>query len=81
MVSGVVGGCEEGGARDIPINGLVVTLGGDDLRCKVVGRTTKCPSNVWHFLCESEIGDLDVTVPVEQQVFRLQVAVDDVQGV
>lgn len=36
---------------------------------------------VYQFLGEPKVGELDVTVPVQQYVFRLQVPVHDLPGV
>lgn len=69
-----------GNARraDVPVDRLVVALGGDDLGRKVVRGAAEGPCDVRHLLGEAKIGDLEVAVAVEQQVLGLQVTVDDV---
>lgn len=64
-----------------PINRLVVTLGRNDLGSQVIWSTTKSPGNVRNLLCETEIGNFEMTVSVEQQVLGLQITVDDVHRV
>jgi hypothetical protein len=46
---------------------------------QIVGRAAERPGDVWHLLGKSKIGNLQVPVPIEQQVLRLQVTVDDVE--
>jgi hypothetical protein len=56
-----------GNARraDVPVDRLVVALGGDDLRREVVRGTAEGPCDVRHLLGKAKIGDLEVTVAVE----------------
>ena len=61
-----------------PINRLVVTLGRDDFRSEIIRSTAKSPSNVGNFFGETEIGNLEMAVSVEEQVLGLQITVDDV---
>lgn len=49
----------------------------DDLGGQVLGGAAERPRAVGQLLREAEVGDLEVAVLVEQQVLRLQVAVDD----
>ena len=60
-----------------PINRFVVPFGANDFWGQVVGRPAKCPSDVWYLLGETKIGDFQVPVPIQQQVFGLQVPVYD----
>lgn len=48
------------------------------LGCEIIGRTAERPHGGQALLRESEIGDLDVSVEVEQDVLGLEVPVDDV---
>ena len=66
----------EGG--DVPVHRLVVALGRDYFWREVVGRAAKRPCDVGHLLCEAKVCDFEVSVSVQQQILRLQVAVDDV---
>ena len=55
-----------------------------NLRSDVVGRSAKCFGDflsVDAFLAHAEIGDLDVSVLVEQDVVQLQIAVNDAPAV
>ena len=52
--------------------------GGTYLGCEIIGRTAERPHGGQALLRESEIGDLDVSVEVEQDVLGLEVPVDDV---
>lgn len=61
-----------------PINGLVVSLGRDDFGSQVIWSTAKSPSNVRNFFGETEIGNLEMAVSVEEQILGLQITVDDV---
>lgn len=67
--------------KNLPIDTLVVALGADNLGSEVIRRTTKSPGNVRNLLCETEIGNFEMTVSVEQQVLGLQITVDDVHRV
>mmetsp|Transcript_5503 Transcript_5503/g.14522 ORF Transcript_5503/g.14522 Transcript_5503/m.14522 type:complete len:395 (-) Transcript_5503:899-2083(-) len=49
----------------------------DDLGCQILGRAAERPCAVWHHLGKSEVDDLYVAERVEEQVLRLEVAVDD----
>lgn len=62
----------------VPVHRFVVSLVRHDLWCKVVGRTTKRPCLVRHSFREAKVRDLEVSMPVEQQVFWFQVAVYNV---
>jgi hypothetical protein len=62
----------------LPVHRLVVALRRNYFRRQVVGRAAQRPCDVRDLLGEPEVGDLEMAVAVEQQIFRLQVAVDDV---
>jgi len=72
---------EFGGCTNSPINRLVVTLGRNNFGCQVIGSTAKSPSDVGNFFGETEIGNLEMSVSVEEQVLGLQITVDDVHRV
>jgi len=72
---------EDEDAERPPVDRLVVGFGGDDFGRDIIGRTAQGVSDVGDFLCEAEIGQLDVAVLVQQDVFRLEVPVDDIQSV
>lgn len=65
---------------DVPINRFVVTFRCNDFWGKIVRGTTQGPSDIRNFLGETEIGDLQMTVSIQQQVFGLQITIDDVLG-
>lgn len=63
---------------NVPIDRLVVALGGNDLWGKIVGRTTESPRDIDDLLGEAKVGDLEVAMAVEKQIFGLQVSIDNV---
>ena len=62
----------------VPIDRFVVALRCHDFRRKIVRSTAKRPCDIWHVFGEAEIGDLDMAMSIEKQVFGLEIAVDDV---
>ena len=60
-----------------PINRFVVPFGANDFWGKVVGRPAECPCDIRYLLGETKIGDFQVPVPIQQQVFGLQIPVYD----
>jgi hypothetical protein len=67
--------------KNLPIDTLVVTLGANNLRREVIGRTTQSPSDVRDLLGKSKIGNLEMPMSVQEQVLGLEIAVDDVHAV
>ena len=65
---------------DAPINRFVVSLRGHYFRRQIVRRAAKSPCNIRYVFCKAEIGNLDMPVSVEEQIFWLQVAINDVQS-
>lgn len=65
--------------QSVPINTLVVPLTLHNLWRQIIRRTAKRPRNVRHILGKPKVGDFDVSVRSEEDVFRLEVAVDDVE--
>lgn len=61
-----------------PVDGLAVALGANDLGGQVIGGAAHGPRNVGHFLGKAKIDELDVTIRIEQNVLRLQVAVRNI---
>lgn len=66
------------GRLDSPIHRLVVSFGCHNLWREIVWSTTQSPCDIGDIFGEPEIGDLDVAMSVQQQVFWLQVTIDDV---
>uniref|UniRef100_A0A182INX3 Uncharacterized protein n=1 Tax=Anopheles atroparvus TaxID=41427 RepID=A0A182INX3_ANOAO len=62
-----------------PVDRLVVALAEDDLGRQVLGRTAQRPGATLDALGEPEIGHLQVALGVDQQVFRLEIAIDQVE--
>ena len=48
---------------------------------QVLGRTTEGESSIFYGFGESEICEFEVAVSTDENVFRFEVAVDDVAGV
>mmetsp|Transcript_58483 Transcript_58483/g.163922 ORF Transcript_58483/g.163922 Transcript_58483/m.163922 type:complete len:330 (+) Transcript_58483:68-1057(+) len=72
------------GADRVPIDGSSVPLPVHDLGRQVLGRAAhglRRDVVLDPFLAQPEICDLDVAIGVEEQVLRLQIAVDDAQAV
>lgn len=67
-----------GGRTFIPIDRFVVALRCDHFWGKIVRSATKCPGDIRHLLREAKIGNLDMTMSVQEQVFGFQVTVDDI---
>jgi len=72
---------EDQNTQGPPVDGFVVALGCDNFWRKVIRGTAKSPGDVLDFLREAEIGNLQMTVSVEQQVLWLQIAIYDVARV
>lgn len=53
------------GREYLPIYGLVISLVGDDLGRKIIRCSTERPCLIRNALSESEIGDLQVAMPVK----------------
>lgn len=66
------------GAGAIPVYRFVVSLVRNNLGRQVVGRAAEGPCLVGHSFRKAKIRDLEVAVPVEQQVFWLQITIYDV---
>ena len=64
-----------------PVRCLPMTVRLDDFWCKVLGRSTQCPCTIIDNFGETEIRETDVAAGIQEQVLRLQVTVDDVEGV
>lgn len=62
----------------LPVDGLVVPLRRHDFGREVVWRSAQRPCDVGHLFGKAEVGDLEMAVAVEEQIFRLQVPVDDI---
>eukprot|EP00445_Apocalathium_hangoei_P044165 CAMPEP_0203985106 /NCGR_PEP_ID=MMETSP0360-20130528/5105_1 /ASSEMBLY_ACC=CAM_ASM_000342 /TAXON_ID=268821 /ORGANISM="Scrippsiella Hangoei, Strain SHTV-5" /LENGTH=357 /DNA_ID=CAMNT_0050924347 /DNA_START=244 /DNA_END=1313 /DNA_ORIENTATION=+ len=72
------------GADGVPIDAPAVALLVDDLGCQVLGRPAhRLRRDVVHdaLLAETEVRHLDVTVTIQKQVLRLEIAVDDAEAV
>lgn len=63
-----------------PVHRLVVAFVRDYLRSQIIRCTTQRPRLVWHSLCEAKVGDFEMSMPVQQQILRFQIAVYNVFG-
>ena len=63
---------------DIPVNRFVVSFGCDHFWRKIIRSSAERPSDIGNIFRKSEIGDLDVTMSVQEQILRLQISVDDI---
>jgi hypothetical protein len=61
----------------LPVDRLVVSFARHNFWSQIVWRSTQRPCNVWDLLGEPKIRNLEMSMPVEQQVFWLQIPVDD----
>ena len=67
--------------QSIPIDTLVISLLLHDFRREVVRCPAERPRHVRAELRESKVRDFDVSVVIQEHVFRLEVSVDDVHVV
>jgi hypothetical protein len=65
-------------AKRVPVDRFVVRLSLDDLWRQVVWCATQRPGDVGDEFGESKICELDVAIRVDEDVFRLKIAIDDV---
>lgn len=56
-----------------------MTLGLNDFRCQIFRRPAQRPRSVLELFGEPKVGNFQMSVPIEQQVLRLQVPIDDLQ--
>jgi hypothetical protein len=66
---------------NLPINGFVVSLRCHYFRRKIIGGSAERPGDVWHLFREPKVGDLEMAVAVEEQIFGFQIAVYNVLAV
>jgi hypothetical protein len=45
---------------------------------EVVRSPTKCPCCIWAVLCKSKVGNLDVTIETEEDVFGFEITINNV---
>jgi len=64
-----------------PIHRLVVALAENDLGREIFRRATQGPRPTLYPLGEAKVGDLQVTLRVDQQILRLQIPVDQIEVV
>lgn len=64
--------------RCIPIDRFVVTFGCHNFWSKIVWGSAERPGDVWNIFSKSEISNLDMAMTVEEEVFGLEIAVDNV---
>lgn len=69
------------GKRDLPIYRFIVPLGGHHFGGEIVRRTAERPRNVGHLLGKPEISNFNVSVAIKEEIFGLEIAIDDVLGV
>jgi hypothetical protein len=48
------------------------------LRCEIIRGTAKRPCGIRAVLCESKVCDFDVTIETEEDVFGLEVTINNV---
>ena len=72
---------EDQHAQRPPVDELVVALALDDLWSQVLRRAAEGVGAVADDLGKAEVGDLDVSLLVDEEVLRLEVSVGDVHGV
>ena len=65
-------------AEGVPIHRFVARLSLDDLRCQVVRCATKCPGDIGDEFGGFKVSELDVTISVDEDIFGLKIAIDDV---
>uniref|UniRef100_A0A182Q467 Uncharacterized protein n=1 Tax=Anopheles farauti TaxID=69004 RepID=A0A182Q467_9DIPT len=62
-----------------PVDRLVVALAQDDLRREILGRAAQRPGSALDALREPKVRHLQVALRVDQQILRLQIAVDQIE--
>ena len=67
----------DNGILSAPVYRLIISLARNNFRCQIIRSSTQGPGDVWDFLGETEIRDLEMTVPIKKQVFWLQVPIND----
>ena len=67
--------------QNLPIHTLVVPFTAHNLRRKIVWSTAKCPRNIRDFLREAKVRDLEMSMPVQQEILGFEIPVDDVHAV
>ena len=60
-----------------PVHGLVVTFRGNYFGGEIIGSSAKRPSDIRDLLGKTKIGNFQVTMTIKQEIFRLQVAIND----
>ena len=65
-------------AEGVPVDRFIVRLPLDDLRREVVRCTAQRPSDIRDKFGESKVGELDVSVRVDEDILRLEITVDNV---
>jgi hypothetical protein len=65
-------------AEGVPVHRFVVGLSLDNLWCEVVWCTAQRPGDVRDEFGESKVGELDVSIRVDEDVLGLEIAIDDV---
>ena len=62
----------------LPVHGFIVTFRCHYLRRKVIGCSTQSPSDIRHLLREPKVCDLEMTMPIQQQVLGFEISIDNV---
>jgi hypothetical protein len=52
-----------------------------DCRLTIIRSSTQCPSDIRDVLGKAKVGDLDMAIGAEEEIFWFEIAVDDVEGV
>lgn len=61
----------------LPVHRLVVSLGGDYFRSKIIWSSTQGPSDIGDILRETKVCNLQVAMAIEQKILWLEITVDD----
>lgn len=64
----------------LPVHGLVISFGSDNFRRQIIRSAAKSPGDIRNLLGKSKIRNLEMSVPIEQEVLGLEITVNDVEG-
>lgn len=63
------------GIEGLPVNGFVVTFRGHHFWRQIVWCSAKRPGDIWDFFGKAEVGNLQMTVSIQEQVLGLEIAI------
>lgn len=61
----------------LPVHRLVVSLGGNYFRSKVIWSSTQGPSDIGDILRETKVCNLQMAMTIEEKILWLEITVDD----